>query len=193
MFRTSIVCEGLSKMGKEKKRPDRQKEFESFAKRKPELTVLTDHALKTHEGSADTFNLRFKVGPIYDIIRYRGTQTPMAMLISGGWGTGKTSAMRWLDGLLNIWNQMGRAEDIKVRPVWFYPWKYDNKEDVWRGLIAEVVINSIDVKGATLQTVKDAARRFGLFLGKSFLQILASIKLTAKTPGGRNPKLIWPA
>ena len=75
---------------------------------------------------------------------------------------------------------------MKIRPVWFYPWKYDNKEDVWRGLIDEVILNSIDVKGATIQTVKNAAKQFGLFglfLGRSFLHVLAGVKLKAKTPG----------
>ncbi len=164
---------------------DTQNEFETFAKQKPKLTVLTDLALTVDRAktSADTFNLRLEVGPVYDIIRYKRTRTPMAILISGGWGTGKTSAMRWLEGLLDIWNQEAGTNDIKVRTVWFYPWKYDNKQDVRRGLIAEVIINSIDVKTASTQTVINAAKQFGLFLGKSFLHVLASIKLKAKAPG----------
>jgi len=163
-----------------------QDEFETFAKQKPRLTVLTDHALSVDRAktSADTFNLRLEVGPVYDIIRYKRTRTPMAVLISGGWGTGKTSAMRWLEGLLDIWNQEAGKNDIRVRTVWFYPWKYDNKEDVRRGLIAEVIINSIDVKTASTQTVINAAKRFGLFLGKSFLHVLASIKLKGEVSGG---------
>ena len=117
-------------------------------------------------------------------MRYPGTQTPMAIAVYGDWGTGKMTAMKWLHGLIDEWNEKGKAEKkMKIRPVWFYPWKYDNKEDVWRGLIAEVIINSIDVKGATIQTVKNAAKQFGLFLGRSFLHVLAGVKLKAKTPG----------
>ena len=108
----------------------------------------------------------------------------MAIAVYGDWGTDKMTAMKWLHGLIDEWNEKGKAEKkMKIRPVWFYPWKYDNKEDVWRGLIAEVIINSIDVKGATIQTVKNAAEQFGLFLGRSFLHVLAGVKLKAKTPG----------
>ena len=31
--------------------------------------------------------------------------------------------------------------------MWFYPWKYHKKEDVWRGLVSEVIIESIDITG----------------------------------------------
>jgi hypothetical protein len=121
--------------------------FGDFVKSEPELTVLTDGALRREEVSKvfehDPFNFRYKLGPVYDILRYKDppdrakqdSRTPMAILISGGWGTGKTSAMQWLDCLLRQWNQTGNG--IRVHPVWFYPWKYDKKEDVWRGLLPE--------------------------------------------------------
>jgi len=158
--------------------------FDEFVNRKPELTVLTDHPLTPVEAfEADTFNLRYKLGPVFDILRHPSTKTPTAILISGGWGTGKTSAMKWLQGLLEKWKDQASGDDIKVRPVWFYPWKYDNKEDVRRGLIAEVILNSIDVENASTRTVIAAAKKFGLFLGKSFLHTLASIKLKGKVSG----------
>ncbi len=162
----------------------KKEEFQKFAARGPELTVLTDHALKPEETYRDSFNLRYRLGPVYDILRYPGTKTPMAIAVYGDWGAGKTTAMKWLHGLIDEWNKNVKAEKkIKIRPVGFYPWKYDKKEDVWRGLISEVIINSIDVKGATIQTVKNAARQFGLFLGRSFLHVLAGVKLKAKDPG----------
>ena len=69
----------------------------------------------------------------------------------------------------------------KLRTIWFDPWKFHDREDVWRGLIAEVILNTIDVKGATLATVTNAARQFGLFLGRSFLNVLSNVKLKAGT------------
>ncbi len=162
---------------------ERSNQFEDFANRKPDLTILTDQALRVDECAEETFNLRAKVGPVYDIIRYPTTRTPMAILISGDWGTGKTSAMRWLESMLKIWNKTAGTDDVKVRPVWFYPWKYDNKEDVRRGLIAEVIIKSIDVENASTRTVISAAKKFGIFLGKSFIHALASIKLKGKVSG----------
>ncbi|MBW8040163.1 MAG: hypothetical protein FVQ85_09215 [Planctomycetes bacterium] len=170
-------------MAKAGKKDVREIEYQKFATREPELTVLTDHALKPEQTYRDSFNMRYRLGPVFDIVRYPGTRTPMAIAVYGDWGAGKTTAMKWLHGLINEWNNNGQAKTkIKIRPVWFYPWKYYNKEDVWRGLISEVIINSIDVKGATIQTVKNAARQFGLFLGRSFLHVLAGVKLKVKDP-----------
>ena len=98
--------------------------FEEFVKRAPELTVLTDQPLMPVEAfDADTFNFLYKLGPLFDILRHPRTKTPMAILISGDWGTGKTSAMKWLQGLLEKWNETAGRRELKVRPVWFYPRK----------------------------------------------------------------------
>lgn len=170
-------------MAKKGKRDDRQSEYQKFAKREPGLTVLTDHALRPEQTYRDSFNLRYRLGPVFDIVRYPDTRTPMAIAVYGDWGAGKTTAMKWLHGLLDIWNEKAEKGQVKVWPVWFYPWKYDNKEDVWRGLISEVIIRGIDVKQLTWEKTKNAAKQFGLFLGKSFLHALASVKFKAKVPG----------
>ncbi len=170
-----------------RKKDPQQRSFETFAQAKPELSVLSDHPLNTDSSYLDSFDLRYKVGPIYDIIRHPKTNMPMTIAIYGDWGTGKTSAMRWLAGLLDVWNQSSECKKgggQKVWPVWFYPWKYDNKEDVWRGLISEVIIESIKVENATWQRAKTAAKQFGLFLGKGFLHALASVKFKAKLAEG---------
>lgn len=162
-----------------------EQEYMEFAVREPKLSVLADQALEPEQAYRDRFNLRYKLGPVYDILRHPATKTPMAVAVYGDWGTGKTTAMKWLHGLLDQWNQNGSADrKIKVRPVWFYPWKYDKKEDVLRGLIWEVVVNIIGVKRTTIQTVKKTARQFGPFLGRTFLHNLISTKFKAKVSGG---------
>jgi len=162
-----------------------QERHNAFAIRTPELTVLSDQALSEETPEYELFDLRFKVGPAYDIIRHPETKTPITIAIYGDWGAGKTSAMRWLDGLLATWNKEGKAENkIKVHPVWFFPWKYHRREDVWRGLIAEVIIESIKVKNATPARVRDAVKRFGLFLGRSFVHAVANTKLTVQGGAG---------
>lgn len=152
-------------------------EIERFANEQPKLTVLTDHPLASDEAfDTDTFNLCYKLGPVYDIIRHRGTKTPMAILISGDWGTGKTTAMRWLEGLLEEWNKTGPAGRTKVRPVWFYPWKYDNKDDVRKGLIAEVILNAM-TKDATSKDVVEAFKTAAIFVGKSVLDFASATEI----------------
>lgn len=165
-------------MAKSKAKDKRKEEFQQFAAREPELTVLTDHALKPDETYRDSFNMRYRVGPVYDILRYPGTLTPMSIAVYGDWGAGKTTAMKWLHGLIDEWNKNGQAEDkTKIRPVWFYPWKYDNKEDVWRGLIAEVIWKAIDVKTASIKTVTEAFKMLGMFIGKSAIDIISAAKM----------------
>ena len=50
---------------------------------------------------ADKFDLWLRLGPVYDILRYPETHTPLTVAVCGDWGVGKTSAMRWLEGRLN--------------------------------------------------------------------------------------------
>ena len=145
--------------------------FDQFVKRPPELTILTDHPLTAAEAfDADAFNFHYKLGPVFDILRHPGTKAPMAILISGGWGTGKTSAMKWLQGLLDAWNKAGPTGRTKVQPVWFYPWKYDNKEDVRGGLIAEVIINAVYIRNPENKKITISSKKIltGLKLLGSF-------------------------
>ena len=160
-------------------------QFEKLAKDPPIITVLSDHPLLSKEFADDAFELVYHLGPVYDIIRHKKTKTPMAIAVYGDWGSGKTSAMRWLDGLLNESNNYVKGKDrVKVRSVWFYPWKYHTKEDVWRGLISEVIIKSIDVDEPSLARVVNASKQFGMFLGRSFLHAIAGLTLKANDPTG---------
>lgn len=150
----------------------------------PRMTVLSDRPLRARDAHLDSLGLAVKLGPMFDILRHPDTRTPLAMAIYGDWGSGKTSAMKWLEGLLNEWNRHGLREgdDGKsvgkvVRPVWFYPWKYHDRRDVWRGLIAEVILASIDIRGASGGRVKKAFKQFGAFLGRSFMHVLTRMKL----------------
>ena len=98
----------------------------------PDLTVVPDQAIDSV--SADSFDLPFHIGPVYDILRHPDTITPLAVGIYGDWGTGKTSAMRWLDKRLAEWtepkppNKKDRKTKISLHTVWFYPWKRRNSE-----------------------------------------------------------------
>jgi predicted KAP-like P-loop ATPase len=65
------------------------------------MTILSDHPiLREDEEKArrepDSFALHSRLGAVYDIIRHRNTRAPLAIAVYGDWGTGKSSAMRWL-------------------------------------------------------------------------------------------------
>jgi predicted KAP-like P-loop ATPase len=157
---------------------EKETQFDKFAQRIPELNIVSDNPLKDEDVEDEQFNLRYRVGPIFDIIRNDKTQTPMTIAIYGTWGTGKTTAMQWLDRLLRGWNNhlLNNPEitnQRKVRTVWFYPWKYHNKDDVWKGLIAEVILNVTDFEQASTVAVLKSLKLLSIFLGKSVLDILS--------------------
>jgi len=154
---------------------------EEYALIPPQMTILCDAAID--EIRAEAFDLISKLGPAYDILRHPNTKTPMAIAVYGDWGVGKTSAMKWLRRMLEKWNKEGEAENKWiVRTVWFDPWKYQKREDVWRGLIAEVIIHCLDLKNLDSRNIvtriTSAAKQFGGFLGRGFLQALAGLEVT---------------
>ena len=168
--------------------PDQQR-FARFVKRASTFTVHSDAPLDSAEASHDRFNLIPRIGPVYDILRNKETVTPLAVAVYGDWGSGKTSAMRWLQGALDQWRTARQkpGDGLLVHTVWFEPWKYHTREDVWRGLIAEVVLSCIDVKKLSPD---DAGRRlisagsdFGRFLGRSFLHALKALTIKVGAQG----------
>ncbi len=173
-------------MAKKAKEQEPKSRFEKLAQTAPVLPVISDHPLDRENAFDDRFDLCLRLGPVFDIIRHSKTPTPTAIAIYGDWGTGKTSSMKWLEGLINEWNENGKTKDkTTIRTVWFYPWKYHDKDDVWRGLISEVILKGTEIKGANVARVTKAAKQFGLFLGKGFIHTLAALKL--KAGGGSVP------
>ena len=128
-----------------------------------------------------------RLAVVLDILRHKQTHCPITIAIYGDWGTGKTSAMHWLESQLDKWNDSSnekkRGEHPRVYPIWFDPWKYHTREEVWRGIIAEVILALFDVgkldKQNFVPRMKEAAKQFGAFLGKSFLHALAHLKVKA--------------
>lgn len=150
----------------------------------PWLTIASDNPLSDKQVEADSFDLGLRIGPLYDILRHPETHTPMAAAIYGDWGAGKTSAMKWLEGYLQAWNTDGKAKDkITTHTTWFYPWKYQTQEDVWRGLIAQVILACMDEKDLDTKALIETAKDLGAFLGESFIDLISRVKLSVGLDG----------
>ncbi len=148
-----------------------------------ELILFNDAALRKDAAIAgDAFALVRRLKPIYEAVLSKTTETPFSVMVSGGWGTGKTSSMRWLDDYLRDRGD-GKQQRLKVDTCWFYPWKYQNREDVWKGLIAEVILASMDFEKVDTAKILKAARQFGKFLGGSFVRVLSSLKFRGEMGG----------
>ena len=57
-------------------------------------------------------------------------------------------------------------------------------EDVWRGLVAQVIIACLDTTDAKAKDYLEAAKDLGAFLGSAFIDLFSGVKLSAGLPGG---------
>jgi Leucine-rich repeat (LRR) protein len=163
-----------------------------LSRREPRMTILSDHAIGSSADFPDLLSLESRLAVVLDILRHHNTRCPITVAIYGDWGTGKTSAMRWLESQLRDWNKLD-SKDRKhhpcVYPVWFDPWRFQTREEVWRGIIAEVILALFAVETLTRENfvpqMIEAAKKFGSFLGKGFLHALAGmdVKIKAGAPG----------
>lgn len=161
--------------------------------RPPRMTVLSDHPSLADCDSPDLLHLESRLSAVFDILRHKKTRCPITAAVYGDWGTGKTSAMRWLETMLNRWNSLPKQKrdgHPRVHPVWFDPWRYHTRDEVWRGIIAEVILAlfSLDIldRESFATRMREAAKLFGSFLGKSFLHALANVEVSfgQKDAGG---------
>ena len=61
---------------------------------------------------------------------------PFCIGIFAEWGSGKSSLMNMIRDDLKRTN--------KIKTVWFNPWKYDRKEDLWNALIQSILFHIIE-------------------------------------------------
>jgi predicted KAP-like P-loop ATPase len=153
--------------------------------------LLNDHPIESdRENSPDLLDLHERLGAPLDILRHPATRTPFTIALYCDWGTGKTSAMRWLHSQLVVWNHSPlRVNYPKITPVWFYPWKYHKREDVWRGIIAEVILATLKAGKSDdfSERAVQVAKRYGKFLGHSLLRS----RVTSKPPLAYRARRRW--
>lgn len=95
--------------------------------RSNEFAILGDDPANIE---TDCLDFQTFVKPFADRIIRSVSNTPFTIGIFADWGQGKTTIMHILK------NQL---EEKKCPTVWFDPWKYNNREDVWKGLAYTLV------------------------------------------------------
>lgn len=111
--------------------------------------MLTDNPITSVEEDAFGFALYARI--LAEAIS-ETENLPLCLGIFGPWGSGKTSLMRMIRVLL--------AKRPSTKTLWFNPWKYDKKEDLWHALI-QSILQAID--DATIdQDVKDKITNLAL-------------------------------
>lgn len=91
-----------------------------------------------------------------DIIKV--VQPPFTIGIFSKWGFGKTTFMSMIESNLKN-NEL-------VKTLWFNPWKYDDKEIIWKSLITELYSNIVKDDKITIEFLKKTFERIGNFAGK---------------------------
>lgn len=91
-------------------------------------TPLSDNPVSSI--NSDLFGIRSYVEELHDLVS-RADSLPLTVGVFGSWGAGKSSFLRMWQNLLT-----GAPED---RTVWFNPWKYDQKVEVWAALLQSLL------------------------------------------------------
>lgn len=124
------------------------------------MRIISDNPIQTFD--EDQYGFVPFVNILSAAIR-NSSELPLSVGIFGSWGTGKSTFMSLLRTSFNDY------PDIKT--IWFNPWKYDQKEDLWHALI-QTVLDEIE-KSITGKAEK--ARVKELALAASWLALRKGI------------------
>ena len=165
----------------------------------PRFTVLSDHVTGDNESEntfvADPFAFQIRLAPIFDILRHKDTDTPLAVALYGDAGTGKTVALRWLVQQTDSWNGMSaqdRDGHPRVLPIWFSARKYDSTDCILREVVSEIILQYLDQAlfidpQETLKRLSAAIEICGPVLGPGFVLRVESIARRGNILDGLRP------
>ncbi|AOR36485.1 hypothetical protein BFF78_40340 [Streptomyces fodineus] len=91
------------------------------------MRPLTDNPVTMPEDDS------FHFGPYVDVLHaavQQATPLPLTVGVFGSWGAGKSSFLR-------LWER--RLQGEATRTIWFNPWKYDRKVEVWAALLHTIL------------------------------------------------------
>lgn len=88
---------------------------------------------------------------------------PLCIGIFGEWGTGKSSLMTMIRQLI------GESNGIKT--IWFNPWKYDKKEELWKALIQTILSEMSQNQDTKPSKAKEFAKNTSWFFFKKALSV----------------------
>lgn len=128
------------------------------------MNLLTDNPIKNIQDDKFGFHPYAKL--LSETI-LSTEELPFCIGIFGAWGTGKTSLMKMIESY---------TCQNKVKTIWFNPWKYDQKEDLWHALIQTILYKiAEDNENSNLEkTAKELAKHTTWFFLKKGISSITS-------------------
>lgn len=136
------------------------------------MNILTDNSISSSK--QDKFGFGKYAGLITRII-IKTKELPFTIGIFGKWGTGKSSLMKLIEEQINTKSQ-------NYKTIWFNPWKYDQKEELWNALI-QTILYQIAESGnrEVAKKAKSLASHLTWFAFKKGIHHITSGIITEKT------------
>lgn len=97
------------------------------------MEMLTDNAISTNDEDLVDFH------PFAQVLAecvLKTSKLPFCIGVFGEWGSGKSSLMNMIRNFLKGYE--------KIKSIWFNPWKYDKKEDLWGALIQTILYQILE-------------------------------------------------
>lgn len=116
------------------------------------LPPLTDNPVA--QIGSDAFGFRPYISAVHETVA-AATTLPLTVGVFGPWGSGKSSFMRMWEDLLTP----------TTRTLWFNPWKYDQKIQVWAALIQSLLAEMRTSSSAGLKEKAKRLARTATWLG----------------------------
>lgn len=134
-----------------------------------QMIMLTDNAI--HNRNEDKFGFDIYANLLADTIRDTD-KLPFCIGVFAEWGAGKSSLMNMIKDSLSNSFQI----DGSIRTIWFNPWKYDKKEDLWNALIQTILYRIIEDNSSNdlTQKAKKLAKSTTWMLLKKGISTLSS-------------------
>jgi formylglycine-generating enzyme required for sulfatase activity len=112
--------------------------------------------------------------------------TPLTIGVFGGWGSGKTSLMRMVQGGIPKSEYKGLPKDYTI--VWFDAWKYDRDETLWRAFLLRILTALKETAALQGKPVEEFEKLQSLLYREMELEKVGGVKIDLAKLGGVTAK-----
>ena len=135
---------------------------------------IVPHAVGDQPSDEDLLGYTPYILAMSELLTNQELDTPFIVGIYGPWGTGKSTFMK----LVNT-----KLEEAGLDTVFFHPWQFEDKEEVWKALIFSV-LNYLEGQATRVERESDLFKRLVLGVGKlaldKSLQAITGDRLSLK-------------